>query len=282
MKILFPTDFSEAADHAFIYALKLADKLGAEILTLHVYELPNVRGAHLPNTIRRVYDSITFETFENYKDYIPHIREIAAEANMAHITCKHALVRGTHNGTIKAIVNHADKAGADFIIMGTTGASGLKEVFLGSVAAEVLENSNCPVLAVPFKAQFDGKIDKIAYCTDYHSLDHETLASAEHFAGWFDAELYIVHVDVSHTEDLSHKMDKFVAEAGSYEHLEKVVIKHNSVEQGIAQFVEDNNIDLIAMRIKQRNFIQELFTYSMTKKMANHLRVPVLGLHNDK
>ena len=39
-KILFPTDFSEIADNAFLYALKMADYLGYEIIVLHAYELP--------------------------------------------------------------------------------------------------------------------------------------------------------------------------------------------------------------------------------------------------
>jgi len=43
MKILFPTDFSEAADHAYIYALRLADVLAAEINIVHVYDLPSLK-----------------------------------------------------------------------------------------------------------------------------------------------------------------------------------------------------------------------------------------------
>ena len=88
MKILFPTDFSKAADHAFIYALKVADKIGGEITTVHVYDVPHVRAAHLRHTMSKVYDSIALEQFENYKDHIPHLREIATKKQYGAHSCQ--------------------------------------------------------------------------------------------------------------------------------------------------------------------------------------------------
>ena len=80
--ILFPTDFSEAANNAFVYALKLAEQFDAKITTLHVYELPKVRGTAMPNTIQEIYESINIEEFDNYRDSIPVLREIAEANNL--------------------------------------------------------------------------------------------------------------------------------------------------------------------------------------------------------
>ncbi len=279
MKILFPTDFSGAADHAYIYALRLADVLGAEINIVHVYDLPSLKAAHLPNTVAQVYDQITFESFENFKDHIPHLREIAARENLSHVVCHHSLINSVKSGVVQTIVRTADKLNTDFIVMGTTGASGFKEVFLGSVAAEVLENSTCPVLAVPNNALFDGSIDRIAFATEYREEDKSTLKTAATFAGWFDAELHVVHVDVSHTENYTARIYKFLNEVDDLPAVKPHVIDDNNVEHGLTEFLHEFGIDILAMRIKKRNFIQELFTYSMTKKMSNHLHVPILGLH---
>ena len=279
MTILFPTDFSKAAEHAFVYALKLADKLNASITTVHVYQLPVMRGVHLPNTMKSVYDSITFETFDNYRDSIPYLRELAEQNNMGHIHCDHALVQASKHGVVRAIVTTADTRNADFIVMGTTGASGLKEAFLGSVAAEVLENSNCPVLAVPDKAEFDGKLDRIAFATGYQEQDKSTLETTIRFANLFDATVFCVHVDIAHTEQITHGMDRFMADVKSKENVVVEVLDGLNIEESLAEFIDRNQIDILAMRIKKRSFIQELFSYSMTKKMTNHLRVPVLGLH---
>ena len=281
MTVLFPTDFSEAAEHAFVYALRLADKLGAKISTVHVYELPNMRGATLPTTMQTVYDSITFESFENYRDSIPYLHAVAEKHGMQHIPCDHALIEASKHGVVQTIVNTANRLDAAFIVMGTTGASGLKEVFLGSVAAEVLENADCPVLAVPNRADFDGTIDKIAFATGYHELDKKTLETTMRFADKFDATVYVVHVDVTHTEEMTGAMDKFMVDVEKYEKLVVEVVDDLNIERALADFIDQNQIDILAMRIKKRNFLQELFTYSMTKKMTNHLRVPVLGLRTN-
>ena len=74
-------------------------------------------------------------------------------------------------------------------------------------------------------------------------------------------------------------MDKFIAESEKYDKMVVEVIDDLNIEKALAEFIERNQIDILAMRIKKRSFIQELFTYSMTKKMTNHLEVPVLGLH---
>ena len=89
MQILFPTDFSDTAKNAFIYALNLADVVNGSVVTVHAYELPDVRGAHLPNTLKQVYDSITLESFEDFRDNVPYLRQVAAEANLEHVPVKH-------------------------------------------------------------------------------------------------------------------------------------------------------------------------------------------------
>ncbi len=279
MKVLFPTDFSEAADHAFIYALKLADKIDGEVTTAHVYDEPSVRGVHMPNTLNDVYESVALEQFENYKDHIPHLRDIARENNLQHIRVNHAMVRNSKQGTVHAIVNCAKRDKADFIIMGATGTSGLKEMLLGSIAAEVLENAHCPVMVIPNKAQFTGDIQKIAYATQYSAEDRNALKSVIVFANLFNAEVHCVHIDNSHTNAYSHPMEKFKEDFKDHANVHWEVVDHVNVEVGLAEYVDKNNVDVLAMHIKKRNFIQELFTYSITKKMTNHLRMPVLGLH---
>ncbi len=279
MKILFPTDFSEAADRAFIYALNVADRIGGEITTVHVYDVPHVRAAHLPHTMSKVYDSIALEQFENYKDHIPHLREIATENNMGHISVNHSMVEISKHGIVQTIVNAGRKAKADFLVMGTTGASGLKEAFLGSFAAEVLENAMAPVLAVPVRAEFDGLLDTIAFATEYREEDADALRSTINFAKLLDAKVLCVHVDTSHTEAYTKRMEAFMDKFKDTESLVWEVVDNVSVEEGLVDFVDNNEVDILAMYIKKRNFIEELFTYSLTKKMANHLAVPVFGLH---
>ena len=274
-KILFPTDFSEAANHAFIYALNFADRLNASIVTLHVFKLPDVRGAHLPHTLQEIYESIDLEEFENFKDSVPMLRQISEDHNMGHIPMENMMEKGE---TVETIIRTADQIGVDMIIMGTTGASGLKEIFVGSVAGEVLENANCPVLTVPNKAVFDGKIDKIAITTEFKDEEIKALNRVIEFSEVFGGEIHCVNVDTAHTHFYTQRMEKLKEQYKDHDKVFFEVLEGEYIMEPITKFLDDQNIDILAMLTHKRTFFQELFKFSMTKSMAYHSKIPILSI----
>lgn len=273
-KILFPTDFSPAADNAFLYALQMADTLKASILVVHLYELPQLK-RNLPNTIKEVYESIEKEAYSSFQQNLPHLDAIAASNQMSHISVSYTLKAGE---TLDAINRLAASEQIDFIVMGTKGASGLKEILIGSVAAEVMENAPCPVIAIPEAASFDGKLDRIAFATDFKEQDLPALKKVLAFAHDFSAKVFCVYVDTSHTETYLKRMEKLQLAIGENPALECRVLEGSHIEQTLGDFLEAENMDLLTMVTRKRNFIQELFNYSQTKQMAYHTKVPVLAL----
>ncbi|MCB0619159.1 MAG: universal stress protein [Saprospiraceae bacterium] len=274
-KILFPTDFSAAAENAFVYALKVADKLGATITTLHVYQLPDIHAAHLPNTLREVYESIDLEEFENFRDSIPALRRIAEENDLGHVPINNALVKGP---TLLTILRKAEEYGSDLIIMGTKGTTGLRNLFFGSIAGEVLENANCPVLAVPQEARFDGRIDRIAITTEFAEEEKKALRHVLEFAKLFDAQVYCVNVDTAHTHFYTKRMETFRQDFAGVPKLHFEVLEGNFLKEELSIFLDEQAIDLVAMLTHKRNFLQELFHYSQTKSMAYQGKTPVLSI----
>ena len=273
-KILFPTDFSPAADNAFLYALKMADTLKASILVVHLYELPQLK-RNLPNTIKEVYESIEKEAYKSFQQNLPHLDAIAASNHLSHIPVSYTVKAGE---TLDAINRLATSEQIDFIVMGTKGASGLKEILIGSVAAEVMENAPCPVIAIPEAASFDGKLDRIAFATDFKEQDLLALKKVLAFAHDFSAKVFCVHVDTSHTETYLKRMEKLQLAIGETADLEYRVLEGSHIEQTLGDFLEAENMDLLTMVTRKRNFIQELFNYSQTKQMAYHTKVPILAL----
>lgn len=131
-KILFPTDFSTCSDAGLGHATALAKETGAKLLILHVEEPPPAYGAGemyygVPNpdnpTLRRML-----------ADVIPTDPSVPYE---------HRLVVGDPASEIVAIAN---EEGADLIVMGTHGRTGLKRLLMGSVAEAVVRKANCPVI----------------------------------------------------------------------------------------------------------------------------------------
>ena len=276
-KILFPTDFSSTADNAFIYALKIAKKLGARIYTLHVYQRPDISGVKLPHTLREVYNSIELEEFENYRDNVPHLHEIAKANGLTDVPIENIMEEGE---TLPTILKVAKREEIDLIVMGTKGASGLREIFIGSTAAEVLENAECLVLAVPENAVFDGMIDNIAITTEYKPEELIALKRVVEFAGIFGANVYCVNVDLAHTADLDHKMDHWKEQYPGNGKVQFRVLDGTDIQEGLSKFINEEKIDILAMLTRKRNFFQELFHYSMVKKMAYHLNTPIMAIRN--
>ena len=112
---------------------------------------------------------------------------------------------------LKTILAVAAEEEADMIIMGTTGAGGMKGI-IGSVAGNVMEHASCPVLAVPRKAVFDGTINKIAYTTSFKKEEEGGLRKVIEMAKVADAELHCVNVDLPHTESYLQRMTELATQ----------------------------------------------------------------------
>ena len=272
--LLFPTDFSKAAENAFVYALEVANQLETSITILNTYQLPQIRGgANLPRTMEEAYENIRQEAIQNFEQRKPNFLQLAALNNFAGIPLKFVLEQGE---TVDTIVKIGKQIEASYIVMGTEGATGLKELFVGSYTAEVVENANIPVLAVPEKALFDGKIDKIAFTTTYAEEEMIALKKVLEFASPFNAQVYCINVDVAHTDFVLKRMDQLKSSFEGYTNLHFEVLDGISMEATVAKYLEDNAIDMVAMVTHRRSFFVELFNYSQTKKMVYHSKTPVL------
>ncbi|MFP9114427.1 universal stress protein [Flavobacterium sp. RHBU_3] len=277
-KILFPTDFSEAAKTAFIYALKFADALNAEITILHVYDLPIVDIPPMPETTQEVFEVIEMNHFESFKEELHELHSIAEKRNFGHIKLKNVLEYGDLVYNINKVSGSEE---IEMIVMGTKGSSGIKEVFLGSTTGSVIANTKVPVLGIPEHADFHG-ISTIAFTTQYKDRDNDALLKIIGISKLIGAKVECLYI--SNEEDPSD-IEELINEWKIYYRDEKIdfyVIHGKDVEQTILDFVENQNIDMLVMRTHKRGFFESLFHTSLTKKMAYHTKIPLLIFRDDK
>jgi nucleotide-binding universal stress UspA family protein len=134
--LLVPTDFSEHAERALVYACELADRLGATV--------------HLVSAIGTMAElEVTLTT--------PMLTSLRRdrEAALAELAQTRAQIGKTlvHEGDPRdAILAAADEVGADLIVMGTHGRRGIRRALLGSVAESVVRHAHVPVLTVHAEA----------------------------------------------------------------------------------------------------------------------------------
>lgn len=273
--ILFPTDFSEAANKAFIYALHLADRNKAAITTLHIYKKPQLKSMTLPHTLEEFYATFDLYEFESYRRNLPSLKEIAEKNGFGHVEIRHVLEQGD---TGEKIIELARDEAFDLIVMGTTGARGLKGILIGSVAAAMLVDAPCPVLAVPEKNAFDGKIDQIAFTTSYSEDEKEGLAILQRMLAPFDPDIHCINVDLAHTHDIHNPMEAWKADLPTNDHLHFEILNGTDIYKATLWYMEEKQIDLIAMVTHKRKWLDELLTYSHARKMSSHGKVPVLSL----
>lgn len=275
IKILYPTDFSKAAENAFFYALELTRKLNAELVLAHIYELPEL-GRALHNTSREVFEIMEMETLEKFKKSVESLREKAKSNGYDNIDFKHIMSEGL---IVPKIVQLAKNENADYIVMGTTGATGIKEVFLGSVAAGVIDNSPCNVLSIPEDVSPTNSIDKIAYLTNYKDEEVTSFNEVNQFAKHFNAEVSSIHYEKDVSDITKEKMEAWKKKLGvNYEDLNSYVVTGNNFEQAICELYIKENIDVLAIQPRKRNFFTHIFKKSISKNIVQRLSIPLFTL----
>jgi nucleotide-binding universal stress UspA family protein len=273
-KILFPTDFSEVSKNAFIYALKLAESINAEIVTMHVYQLPQANYVNVAEYLHEIYDVTELSNFENYKDEVPILRKIAEANNLGHIKISHVLILGNLVPEIKKITENEN---FDFVVMGTKGATGLKETFFGTIATKVMNDVKASVLAIPEHCKYH-PIEKILFITQYKPEDTGSFERVLSLSKIFHAQIDCLRVASPHHEvkDDTREDWKVLVENNEVTFHS---IKGEDVEGIILNFIDLHKINLIAMHVYHRNFFEKLFEISLSKKLAFHINVPILAIH---
>jgi universal stress protein A len=137
--VLVPVDFSPPSEAALIYALKLAQLVGAAVYACHIIPTPHVldalyeRGFTPPESVKRIA--------QKARKRIKEIAEAQETTVPLRIHCK-------EGEAAEHILQQAETLKADLIVIGTHGRSGVERFFLGSVAETVIRRAPCPVLTV--------------------------------------------------------------------------------------------------------------------------------------
>jgi nucleotide-binding universal stress UspA family protein len=279
MKILFPTDYSNAAENAFLYALKVAERLKANITVMHAFE-----GALVMSwteefiSSAELIDAVTIDEFEKYKAQVKLLKRLAKENELDHIEVKYSL-REAPESVVKAILDEAIEHEVDLIVVGTTGAKGLKELFFGSIASRVMQSAACPVLVIPDKANYRG-IERIGLTLEYKPGEMELVKKALELTRKIGGQLDCVHVDAFDPTKKKTQLAEYTA-AFAYD---KDISFHThydlNVERGILDYMKTNQMDIIIMEMREERHLMELFSYSIAKRVSYHSDIPLLAFPN--
>jgi nucleotide-binding universal stress UspA family protein len=163
--------------------------------------------------------------------------------------------------------------------MGTKGATGLKEVFLGTLTQKIINSSRFPVLAIPQDSRYIS-LKKILFLTDYSLSQLHTLQKVHDLAHLWGAQIDVLQVSVTDNDQdktFSGAWQKVRPKSDVHFYL----LTSNDVEGTINDFIELHKINLVALVTHHYSFFEKLFLHSLSKDLVFHAQIPILSLSVD-
>ncbi len=270
-KIIVPIDFSEYSEYALKTASRLARNNNAELLVLHMLEMSEVMLTASGEEPQKViyFLKLAEQRFEDFlkKDYLKDIKVTPI--------VKHFKVFSEVNEIAK-------KYDADLIVMGSHGASGVKEFFVGSNTERVVRHADIPVLVVKNDLS-QVNFEVVAYACDFSEASIAAYLKAVKMFEKMGSKLYLVYVNLPNDKfKNSLEIEKlavnfFTKAEGNLDKMDVVYYTSDyTVEDGILSSAIKIGADLIAIPTHGRKGLSHFFEGSVGEDVANHSTLPVI------
>lgn len=268
--ILVPTDFSALAHDALSVALSLAKTYSSDIILLHTVAYPvapPVFGQHLP-----MMENLIELNQEQADDDRTRLETLTKEAAASGVTITPKLV-ANDAGLAESIT----ATPVDLIVMASSGASGLEEWLVGSNAEVVIRNAHCPVLVIK-KPVADFAPNKVVYAIDVDDA-LKTPQTYPFRIGQPQAAqqlLYVLTPTDNHDPDGVREWAAEFAKAQQLPTYNVEVRAAKTVPDGILQYADEVDADLLVVYTHARKGLLRLITGSVAEEVVNHADIPVL------
>lgn len=272
-KILLPTDFSENSLNAIRYAVQLLKDQKCNFILLNTYTpvIYHVQYMEVGAAQFGLLDAMK----EKSQNGLQSVQETIEKEfqNPKHIFSRIS----AFNMLVSEIALLYEENTMDMIIMGTQGASGLKEVVFGSNMIHVLKDCKCPLLAVPSDYTFQ-EPNELLFPSDYGVIFEERhTAELKTIALLFSANINVLHV--SNADELTETQEKNRQTLAA--HFEGVshtfhTVQHHDISAAIGDFQTQLQTNFLAMLNNKHSFFENLFFGSKVKRIGLHLNTPFL------
>ncbi|MFS4456046.1 universal stress protein [Maribacter sp. 2304DJ31-5] len=266
--IIVPIDFSNQSEYAIQVAASIAKKNKSTLFVLHMLELNQAilsssQGAHPEQTV--FFIKLAEKRLKEFLDK-PYLKGIKVVSVIKHFK------------VFSEISEVAEEHDADLIVMGSHGTEGVKELFVGSNTEKVVRNSNIPVLVI--KTRFkDFNPQQMVFACDLKEEHIHAFQRAKFIADALSMELKLIYVNTPgagflNTAEIQEKIEAFCSTVG----FDPLIAIYNdySVENGILNFAEEMDADVIGISTHGRKGLSHFFMGSIGEDIANHSILPVI------
>ncbi len=274
-RILVPTDFSENAYSALFYATRLFQGQECQFYILHTFDVNTPVLTSRVNTSKGdlLYQQLSNESQEKLTETYHSIVRDTDEFNHTFETISVSKkLSETINKTIKS--KHID-----LVVMGTKGASGAKEIFMGSNTVNAVQKiKDCPILAIPDEFDFEELID-IAFATDFRRFySKKELKPILQMGSLFNSNIRIMHIHEEEKldETQEHNFKKLKEHLDGYNYTLHWMSRFDKKTEVINTFIDKMNINMLAMLYYKHSFLESITHEPVIKKIGFHASIPFL------
>ena len=273
--ILVPYDFSEEAENAFLLAQELATMAACKLKLVHIIEIPSSQNfsstgemAVGENFIDKIY---MIDLVNKRKEQFKKLEE--EHSGKAYQFSFNISFGNPYAGISAGIA----EMNADLVIMGSKGSSGLEELLIGSNTEKVVRRSECPVITVKSNVTASS-IKKIVFASDFTESSKKVILKLKTLQEMVGAEIKLVKINTPNSFENSiasiKKIDKFIKE-NQLKNVKAEVFNGDSEEEGINDFADYIDADLIAMATHGRTGFLHLLSGSIAEDVVNSSKRPV-------
>ncbi len=269
-KILVPCDFSDSAIQAFKFAVEIANEGKGEIHLLNVVEIPVV------------HDSVMMPALSYEETFLKEMKD-RADKDFVKMKTKWAsdgpkvVTHVQYGSPTSAISRFVEDNKITLVVMGTKGASGLKEFFVGSNTEKIVRWSPVPVISIK-KSVKASSIKNIVFPTTLHNEEEELTMRVKALQDFFKATLHILYVNTPanfRSDVVTRKrMDDF-AKRFMIKNCTLNVYNDLSEEEGVTNFTKAVKGDIVAMATHGRRGLSHFMSGSIAEDVVNHIECPI-------
>ncbi len=289
--ILVPTDFSPRTDNAFSYALGLARQVGAEVHLMHVIG-PLEGEAYSPLRYTPEAQVLHHDPQKTIYDLLAATLA-RHDAEGVHVE----LVRQRGMKPAPAILDYARREHIDLMVIGTHGAHGVRRLWLGSVAEQIVQQAPCHVLVVHERDEGEASpqaIKRVLAPIDFSDTSRALLRRARALAEAYNAEIDLLHVIETPSflkpitglatlgdlaPDVGAKAEAYLNrlrdETGAPSLRVRTHLEEGQPASRIVQFAQEHDTDLIVIATHGLSGMKRFFLGSVTERVVRAAPCPV-------
>ncbi len=270
-KILVAIDFLDCSINALAHAVTIGSKAGAEIEMVWV---------NRPDSSKEIFqldsDSIITEVEKRFGELIDKFSPDMGSGTMSYKIREGKIYR--------EIVTEAEEANVDLIVVGTHGASGFEEFWIGSNANKIVSASTKPIITIRGGIDIHRSLSRIVLPIDSTVETRQKLPFTAELARICGAEIFVVSMYTTKVSEVRYYVDTYTDQVIEYLEEEEIKYTRDALEadnltKSTIGYAERVDANLISIMTEQERTTANLFMGPFAQQMVNHSPFPVLSIH---